>query len=88
MFFCNIQCNTPYYAGNGVLCAQDSDQDGRPDIQLQCVDPSCQMACIFSWNDAFILHYAFLQDVCPYVFNPEEDSLVCEPIGTVISLVM
>ena len=43
---------------------------------------------VFSWNDAFILHYAFLQDVCPYVFNPEEDSLVCEPIGIVISLVM
>ena len=47
MFFCHIQCNTPYYAGNGDFCAQDSDQDGRPDIQLQCVDPSCQMACIF-----------------------------------------
>ena len=34
--------------------------------------------------------YSFtpLQDVCPYVFNPEQNSLVCEPIGKVILLIM
>ena len=47
MFFDCIQCNSPYYAGNGVFCAQDSDQDSRPDLQLQCIDPSCQMVRMY-----------------------------------------
>ena len=38
----SIQCNRPFYAGNGTLCGQDTDQDGIPDVNLGCDGVSCQ----------------------------------------------
>ena len=60
--YLSLQCNSPFYAGNGVFCAQDSDQDSRPDIELECTDLSCEMvpSYLHTCNlNTFILHGTF-----------------------------
>lgn len=42
-FGTSYECNCkPGYAGDGKLCAKDSDEDGIPDVELQCEGKSCK----------------------------------------------
>ena len=38
--FVSIQCKVGW-AGNGTVCARDTDLDSWPDIRLSCTDPKC-----------------------------------------------
>ena len=41
-----MQCNSPTYAGDGNICAMDTDYDGFPDVNLNCdLVPSCEGVC-------------------------------------------
>lgn len=47
-FMC--QCRTNY-AGSGLLCAEDSDKDGFPDVELNCSDKGCRKDnCVYVSN--------------------------------------
>lgn len=76
-----MQCNAPFYAGNDILCAQDSDQDGRSDIKLECADETCEMVCTCNSCSYISIPCALLQDVCPLIFNPNQDAIACDPAG-------
>ena len=43
-FIC--QCHSDY-AGNGLLCAEDFDIDGFPDVQLNCSEKECRKVGIY-----------------------------------------
>ena len=40
--FLPYQCNTPTFVGGDSVCGLDSDNDGFPDVGLDCDEPSCE----------------------------------------------
>ena len=40
-----MQCNSPTFAGDGTVCALDSDSDGFPDVGLDCNKSCCKKVC-------------------------------------------
>ena len=75
----SCQCNTGF-VGPGEFCGADSDNDGWPDVGLNCSDPSCtQDNCVGVPNagqeDEDNDNIGDICDNCPIVANPgQEDS--------------
>ena len=75
----SCKCNTGF-AGSGEICGVDNDNDGWPDVDLNCSDPSCmQDNCVgvpnSSQEDADNDSIGDVCDICPTVANPgQEDS--------------
>jgi len=63
-----MQCNEPFYVGNGSLCAQDSDRDKLSD----------QIVSICNQYNHINILCAFVQDTCPLIFNLNNDPIVCD----------
>ena len=73
----SCQCNTGF-VGPGEFCGADSDNDGWPDINLNCSDPSCtQDNCVDVPNsgqeDADNDNVGDVCDNCPNVANSEQE---------------
>ncbi|XP_065913056.1 uncharacterized protein [Dysidea avara] len=69
-------CNAPFYTGDDALCGQDSDQDGRPDIGLDCANDTCQQdVCPFisnrEQNPSDCDNTSNIQGGCPLESDPE-----------------
>ena len=65
-----VQCNSPHYTGRsgGSPCTLDSDQDGFPDVPLECsVEEEGATYCI--------------TDSCPTIYNSGNDPLACSGTG-------
>ena len=62
------QCNSPHYTGraDGSLCTLDSDQDGHPNVPLDCSRQE---------EDA-LLQYC-INDSCPTVYNSGNNPQAC-----------
>ena len=64
-----VQCNSPHYTGRsgGSLCTLDSDQDGFPNVPLNCSVEEGALYCI--------------TDSCPTIYNSGNDPLACSGTG-------
>ena len=46
MIIFDLQCAASF-VGDGKICGKDSDEDGYPDMQLNCNDTHCIQVCTY-----------------------------------------